>query len=307
MKRRGFTLIELLVVIAIIAILIALLVPAVQKVREAAARTQTNNNLKQLGVACHSCNDTFKKLPPGFGPVYPMMYGPMAQVSLHVHLLPFIEQQPLYNQILQSSVGVNDPVAAIAVIPPYLAPSDSTTLQNGARVQNFAANIRVFTDAGRIASPDVVLTPLAPTATNNWGNCSINLGSGFLDGTSNTLLFTTRYSLCNGVTLDYRDGPATTPAGVASTAGAFFGAHAPLDAANAGATKSTGWTFQNSPAPAACENAASTYGHSYGAGGLSVCLGDGSVRQISPGMTGYTWRAAVHPSDGRTFGPDWTE
>ncbi len=93
-QRRGFTLIELLVVIAIIAVLIGLLVPAVQKVREAANRIKCANNLKQLGLAAHSYHDSNQHLPPGLG------YFPTADIGVFgtylFHLLPYVEQDPLY-------------------------------------------------------------------------------------------------------------------------------------------------------------------------------------------------------------------
>jgi prepilin-type N-terminal cleavage/methylation domain-containing protein len=107
--KRGFTLIELLVVIAIIAILIALLVPAVQKVREAAARMQCQNNLKQLGLACIGYADSHKgKLPPGGNDGSVPSGGKWSwteQGSWHVYVLPYMEQTPLYNQIQAAAGG----------------------------------------------------------------------------------------------------------------------------------------------------------------------------------------------------------
>src|SRR6266567_4417868 len=90
-RSRGFTLIELLVVIAIIAILIGLLLPAVQKVREAAARTSCTNNIKQMSLALHNCNDTQGRLPPQSGTFGGAYYAP-----LFFHLLPYIEQKAVW-------------------------------------------------------------------------------------------------------------------------------------------------------------------------------------------------------------------
>ncbi len=90
-SRRAFSLIELLVVIAIIAILIALLVPAVMRVRESAAQTQCKNNLKQIALASHSYHDSRKCLPPG--------YSSQTQAGVLVYLLPYVDQQPLFDQL----------------------------------------------------------------------------------------------------------------------------------------------------------------------------------------------------------------
>lgn len=125
MKRRGFTLIELLVVIAIMAILIALLLPAVQQAREAARRTQCRNNLKQFGLALHNYHDVHQTLPPG-GIVVPLpppdFVGGWANAN--ALLLPYFEQANLY-RLYQSELrwDQQSPQLARTVIPTFVCPS----------------------------------------------------------------------------------------------------------------------------------------------------------------------------------------
>lgn len=133
--RRGFTLIELLVVIAIIAILIGLLLPAVQKVREAASRMQCQNNLKQMGLALHNYHDSVKSFPPAVADTTPpLLAGPATNSdsrdpgwgpTWQVLILPYIEQDALYKQWNFSLGAQNNPQVTSVPVNIYICPSDT--------------------------------------------------------------------------------------------------------------------------------------------------------------------------------------
>jgi prepilin-type N-terminal cleavage/methylation domain-containing protein len=281
LKRRGFTLIELLVVIAIIAILIALLVPAVQKVREAAARTQTANNLKQVSLAVHGFNDVYRRLPPAWSPTN-LTYPNIA--SCHQHLFPYIEQDNLFKSAVPSA----------AIVPPYLSPSDfSGTPVATASPMNFAANIRIFGNTVATLGTAVVLTtPMDAKA---------GLPRTFVDGTSNTIVYGTIFFECSASNTqkNYIAAPD-------SANGAYFGAYA---ASISGATPLSVITniYQLAPTHDNCNNTPSGVLQSYSTGGLILGLGDASVRSVSPSVTAGTWNSAIHPANGVPLGQDWNE
>jgi prepilin-type N-terminal cleavage/methylation domain-containing protein/prepilin-type processing-associated H-X9-DG protein len=201
--RSAFTLIELLVVIAVIGVLIGLLLPAVQKVRESANRAQCQNNLKQIGLALHSSHDANHAFPPGYRAAVPYSDGATDTApgwGWAAFLLPYLEQDNLYRQLNLKQPVQNSP-AIQTVVPVYLCPSD-------------------LTPPGAFTVPDGFGDPVALAAPSSYAACvggdesattdPIGLGifyrnsrtriADITDGTSSTILVGERaWSNANGI------------------------------------------------------------------------------------------------------------
>jgi prepilin-type N-terminal cleavage/methylation domain-containing protein len=334
-RNRGFTLIELLVVIAIIAVLIGLLLPAVQKVREAGARMQSRNNLKQQALAVRSFESAHDITPPMFGQVK----NGGASGSIYYHLLPYLEQNALYDlgpdgsrsyplKVLQHPAdrtmtgnGVFDlPTgaprwdASSGTTNPYPAWTNSANTRWG--LSSYSANWQVFGDQGaRLAK--------------------------IQDGLSNTIIFNEKYAVAKrpsgnpmfGATLwGYGVDPRTIPGDFnpALTGGQYPGDTQWASGLNPaslyvnGYWPRTGFVNKGGPSPTAwtgsapwmcrcmlrpefappIDNVHCLKSQSISPSGIHAAFADGSVRFINSSVTDPNWSAGETPADGETITPD---
>lgn len=326
-RRAAFTLVELLVVIAIIAVLIGLLLPAVQAVREAAARAQCQSNLRQLGVAVHNFYDDNQTMPTYFGvyppeqgyiyPWYPANNNRKPYGSWFVFLLPYVEQGNVYNRVLNDvqTSGHNQPwydtsptyTAGQVVVQQYNGHSYIYQQSNASGGSGYHVD-GIWIDGVHQAAYKLLQCPSDPTATPDglvysyWGATNYLANYNAWANPSWGLWSPPRTfpSITDGLsnTVLFGEGYATCDSVGRIALYSWFYHNFGLDWYQQANTL----MFQDRPQEKDCDNWRAQSGHR---SGMNVCLADGSARVVTAAVSQQTWTYALLPSDGQTLGSDW--
>jgi prepilin-type N-terminal cleavage/methylation domain-containing protein len=311
-RWRGFTLIELLVVIAIIAILIGLLLPAVQKVREAAARAQCQNNLKQMSLAVANCCDTNQgKIPPGIG-LYPSNVGNgtanNGEGGVFFFLLPYVEQGNMYNLCFNANdKGTPGTGGRNGGQPTYVG-WNAQDLNSNPKIYRCPSDASFGMGWGQEVQTSYAYNGNVFTTAYLWGWGSMKRFPSLIsDGTSNTIFFTDKAAVSTGTTNWTPDsglgiwvdwGPSIAALEAGSATGQPIGTNAmwvPVTKVNC--------MGLNDQGPGACAPGGNA--NSFHTSGIMVGMGDGSVHLAAQGISPSTWWYALTPNYGDLLGSDW--